>query len=89
MLGVKTTKKFEADFKRMLRSGHDPDLLWAVVELLMIQDQIPEEFRDHELGGEWAGVRDIHIEPDWLLLYQVSARDLILIRTGTHDDLFS
>ena len=89
MLSVKTTKKFEADFKRMLRSGNDPDLFWAVVELIAMEEEIPKEFRDHELEGEWAGIRDIHIEPDWLLLYQISGLDLVLVRTGNHKDLFS
>lgn len=89
MLEVRTTKKFEADFKRMLKAGHESDLFWAVIELLVIQEEIPEEFRDHELEGEWAGVRDIHVGSDWLLLYRISGNELVLIRTGTHDDLFS
>jgi mRNA interferase YafQ len=88
MLSVKTTKKLESDFKRMVRAGSDPALFWAIVELLADETTIPEEFRDHELEGEWAGVRDIHIEADWLLLYQISGRDLILVRTGRHEDLF-
>ncbi|MEQ9104561.1 MAG: type II toxin-antitoxin system YafQ family toxin [Rhodothermales bacterium] len=88
MLSVKTTKKFESDLKRMLRAGYEPELFWAIVELLAEETAIPDEFRDHELEGEWAGVRDIHIEADWLLLYQVSGQDLILVRTGTHEDLF-
>ena len=88
MLAVKSTKKFKSDFKRMMRLGHDPELMRAVIEILAAQDDIPAEFRDHELEGEWAGVRDIHIEADWLLLYQISGQDLILIRTGTHEDLF-
>ena len=88
MLSVKTTKKFESDFKRMLRAGSEPELFWAVVELLAEGAAIPDEFRDHELEGEWAGVRDIHVEADWLLLCQISGQDLILIRTGTHEDLF-
>lgn len=89
MLEVKTTTQFETDFQRMVRSGSDSDLFWAVVELLASEESIPEEYRDHELEGEWAGVRDIHVEADWLLLYQISEQDLILIRTGTHLDLFS
>ena len=89
MFVVKTTDKFESDFKQMLRAGNDPELLWAVVELLASEELIPEEFRDHELEGEWAGVRDIHVKADWLLLYQVLGQDLILMRTGTHTDLFS
>jgi mRNA interferase YafQ len=33
-------------------------------------------------------VWECHIEPDWLLIYQVSSVEVILIRTGTHQDLF-
>jgi mRNA interferase YafQ len=37
-------------------------------------------------------VRDCHIEPDWLLLYEKSGDlktgELRLIRTGTHSELF-
>ena len=88
MLAVRSTTKFKSDFKRMMRLGHDPELMRAVIEILAAQDDIPAEFRDHELEGEWAGVRDVHIEADWLLLYQISGQDLILIRTGTHEDLF-
>lgn len=56
--------------------------------MLAHEEPIPAEYRDHELSGRWAGVRAIHVEPDWLLLYQPQPRDLLLIRTGTHDDLF-
>ena len=89
MLEVKSTRKFESDFRRMVRTGNDTDLFWSIVELLASGEEIPKEFRDHELQGTWAGVRDIHVEADWLLLYQNTGRELILLRTGTHKDLFS
>jgi mRNA interferase YafQ len=38
--------------------------------------------------GDWAGYRDLHIEPDWLLIYRVKDDELQLARTGTHSDLF-
>ena len=88
MLEIKSTKKFKSDFKRMMRLGHDPELMRSVIEILVVQEDIPIEFRDHELEGEWAGVRDLHIDADWLLLYRVLGQDLILLRTGTHEDLF-
>ena len=88
MLSVTTTDQFESDLSRMIRSGSDPELLWALVDLLVESRTVPEEFRDHELEGEWAGVRDIHIEADWLLLYRISKQSLHLVRTGTHNDLF-
>ena len=40
------------------------------------------------LSGEWKGIRDCHVEPDWLLLYAVDGEELRLYRTGTHSDLF-
>ncbi|MDR3699879.1 MAG: type II toxin-antitoxin system YafQ family toxin [Candidatus Sulfopaludibacter sp.] len=40
------------------------------------------------LRGTWAGHWDCHIEPDWLLLYRVTEAELILVRTGSHAELF-
>lgn len=88
MLRIRTTAQFEADLRRMARTGRDDRTFWEVVHMLAHEEPIPAEYRDHELSGRWAGVRDIHVEPDWLLLYQPQPRDLLLIRTGTHDDLF-
>ncbi|HJD32133.1 MAG TPA: type II toxin-antitoxin system YafQ family toxin [Candidatus Eisenbergiella stercorigallinarum] len=36
------------------------------------------------------GCRECHITPDWLLIYEIHEKDLILLltRTGTHSDLF-
>ncbi|EHD78403.1 DNA damage inducible protein [Streptococcus pneumoniae 459-5] len=36
------------------------------------------------------GVRECHIQPDWLLVYKVDKEELILnlLRTGSHSDLF-
>jgi mRNA interferase YafQ len=44
--------------------------------------------RDHDLSGQYKGTRECHIEPDWLLIYELTKDDIILIRTGTHSDLF-
>ena len=34
------------------------------------------------------GVWECHIEPDWLLIYDITATEVLLIRTGSHSDLF-
>ena len=62
--------------------------LRALVLLLLDQQQLPAKYRDHALKGEWSGMRDVHIEPDWLLIYYVEGDALHLIRTGSHADLF-
>jgi mRNA interferase YafQ len=49
---------------------------------------LPPQYRDHPLTGNWAGHRDCHIAPDWLLLYKIDKENLVLERTGTHSDLF-
>jgi len=50
-----------------------------------------KQHRDHELSGKFQGVRECHIEPDWLLIYDkegnTKSGTLKLIRTGTHGDL--
>ena len=62
--------------------------LKAMLERLIEGGPLPPEFRDHPLRGDFAGSRDCHIEPDWLLLYKIDGNDLYLVRTGTHSDLF-
>ena len=47
-------------------------------------------YDDHELSGDWKGHRELHILPDWLLIYYIQDDTLVLnlSRTGTHSDLF-
>jgi hypothetical protein len=40
------------------------------------------------LKGDWKNYRDLHIEPDWLLLYKTDDANLWLVHTGTHSDIF-
>jgi len=74
--------------KRAEKRGKDMDKLKAVLSLLIEEKPLPDRYRDHPLKGEWKGFRDLHIEPDWLLLYAVEGNELQLARTGTHSDLF-
>jgi len=64
------------------------DKLKTVILDLVRQTQLPAAYNDHPLRGDWKGFRDLHIEPDWLLIYRVKGEDLELARTGTHADLF-
>lgn len=63
-----------------------------VVNELMNDRPLDPRHRDHELSGEYAGVRECHVEPDWLLIYDkegpLQAGSLKLIRTGSHSELF-
>ena len=82
------TGQFRKDVRRAERRGKDLNKLRSVVQALCNGVPLPERLRDHPLKGEWKGCRDLHIEPDWLLIYQADETTLLLQRTGTHADLF-
>lgn len=88
MLTLVWTGKFKKDVKRVERRGKDMDKFKAVLSLLIEEKPLPTSYMDHPLRGDWAGFRDLHIEPDWLLLYRIEGNELRLARTGTHADLF-
>lgn len=81
--------KFKRDVKKAEKRGKDLTKLRAVLLLLLEGKPLPAEYRDHPLQGNWKGFRDLHIEPDWLLLYRVEGNELQLARTGRHSDLFN
>jgi len=89
MRRVAQRKQFRADLKRQKRRGKDIDDLLAAVELLAEQGLLPPAYGAHILSGEWGGVWECHIDPDWLLIYAVTDDEVLLIRTGTHVDLFT
>ncbi len=90
MLTIRYQVAFKKDYKRVVRRGYDMKLLEEVVRLLAEQTPLPRKYRDHRLFGDYAGCRECHITPDWLLIYEVRNGELILYltRTGTHTDLF-
>ena len=88
MRRVAQQKRFKVDIRRQKRRGNDIEELIAVVELLAETGTLPPGYRPHRLSGEWKGVWECHIEPDWLLIYDVTPDEVLLIRTGTHSDLF-
>ncbi len=91
MLELVTTGQFRKDYKRVKKMGYDTELLEEVINNLLQEKPLEEHYRDHRLAGNYLGFRECHILPDWLLIYAVDKKQLILTasRTGTHADLFS
>lgn len=90
MLTIKYHTMFKKDFNRIKKRGYDISRLEKIVELLANEVPLPEQFKDHNLSGNYNGFRECHIAPDWLLIYQVNNNELVLVlsRTGSHSDLF-
>ena len=90
MLEVVLSNAFRKDVKLATKRGKNLKHLCDVVDTLAAGKPLPIKNRDHELSGDYAGFRECHVQPDWLLIYKKEEDKLILIlyRTGTHSDLF-
>lgn len=88
MLTPVYSSRFKRDARKLEKRGMDLQKLKTVLELLVLEVPLPPHYKDHALRGDWLGFRDLHVEPDWLLLYRVKDGELQLARTGTHADLF-
>lgn len=89
---IKPTNQFKRDFKVCIKRGLDANEFKIVLNLLQNGASLPEKYRDHPLqpSKDYKNCRELHIEPDWLLIYKYEDNDLILylVRTGSHSDLF-
>ena len=92
MLKIEFQGQFKKDYKPAIKRGCDVRELMDVISLLAEEKTLPEKYRDHALENSrnYQNVRECHIRPDWLLIYQIVEDRLLLkrIRTGTHSDLF-
>ena len=84
------TAQFKKDYKHATKRKLDISLLDDIIRALSRGETLPERNKDHSLSGDWAGHRECHILPDWLLIYRIEDNVLVLTlaRTGTHSDLF-
>jgi mRNA interferase YafQ len=87
---VAQTSQFKRELKRAVRRGCDLAAIRDVVCQLAEGNSLPARHRDRALTGSFAGFRECHITPDWLLVYLIEGKTmtLTLTRTGSHSDLF-
>lgn len=90
MYNIVPSTKFKKDLKVAVKRGYDMRLLDEVVSKLANGETLPDKNKDHALVGNFAGCRECHITPDWLLIYEIDDGELLLYltRTGSHSDLF-
>ncbi|MCC8079358.1 MAG: type II toxin-antitoxin system YafQ family toxin [Oscillospiraceae bacterium] len=90
MYEVVPSARFRRDYKLAVKRGCNMKLLQEVVDILAAGETLDAKYRDHALSGNFNGVRECHISPDWLLLYDINGTELalLLLRTGTHSDIF-
>ena len=85
---VHYTSQFKKDFKRCKKCGYNMHQLVYVMKLLEQGNKLPAKNKDHSLKGDYSKSRECHIDPDWLLFYQLFDNNITFVRTGSHSDLF-
>lgn len=87
---IRRTSQFKKDYKRMVKQHKDISQLEKVIEMLSDGETLPSEYDDHDLSGNLKGKRECYLESDWLLMYEYDKDFLILllVRTGSHSELF-
>ncbi len=85
---IRRLSLFKRDIKRLQKAGKNFTKLEEVIETLLKTAKLAAHFRDHALSGKYKGYRECHLQPDWLLIYQCTETELVLVRTGSHAELF-
>ena len=88
MRAIRQVGSFKRDLKKITKRSKDLSKLYGVVEKLAKGTKLEPRHRPHALVGNYVNKMECHIEPDWLLIYEVTDELVILYRTGTHADLF-
>ncbi len=88
---IRYTGEFKREMRQCEKRGYNMDLLREAIRILSTEGKLPEKYRAHILSGDRKGQWECHIQPDWLLIWEIHDQELILVmlNTGTHSDLFS
>jgi len=89
-LRIIRTNIFKRDYKKAKKQNKDLGLLKRVLTILVSGEEIPRKFHDHRLTGQMKAYRELHLAPDWLLIYRIDRKngELLLLRMGSHAELF-
>ena len=90
MYEIKTTARFRRDLKAICKDkGKNLRILQEAVDTLAAGKPLPAKYRDHALTGSFSRYRECHLQPDWLLMYEIcnDIMVLVLVRTGSHAKL--
>ena len=87
---IQFTNQFKKDLKLAKKQNKNLDKLFDVINILANGGTLEAKYRDHDLTGNYKGTRECHVEPDWLLIYEIQNNVLVLMlyRLGTHSELF-
>jgi len=91
-LNIRVKRQFKKDLKKADRDANkNTDLLKSMIQNYLVQElPLPNQYKPHPLIGDWKPLMECHIQPNFLLIWDVDeqANELILVRCGSHAELF-
>lgn len=88
MLDISIHKTFTKEVKKAKLNPTNTAKLFMFISLLLHEEELPSESRDHELTGNYKDTKEFYISGDLLVVYRIEDSTLELLRIGTHSQLF-
>ncbi len=88
---IEMSSRYKKELKKMIRRGADESKIIHVIDILASGEALPRHYEDHPIHGNFEGLRECYITPNWILVYRIDGKNnliLALTRTGTHADIF-
>jgi len=89
VLTIRRQKSFSKDLSKLKMSNQHYSKYILYLAKLINNEDLPPEARDHHLTGEYQDTREFHISGDLILIYFATDTELVLIRIGSHSQLFN
>ena len=88
VLDIAIHKSFTKDVQKAKLNPTNTAKLFLYISLLLNEDDLPSEAKDHALTGNYKDTNEFHISGDLLVVYRVEDNTLELLKIGTHSQLF-
>ena len=91
MYKIILTSRFKRSLKKIKKSNkHDLSYIQNLINEIAYDKKLDIKYKDHKLHGELSKLRECHIKPNLLLIYEKDKKDLILVLVdiGSHNNLF-
>ncbi len=88
MLDIAIHKNFTKEIQKAKLNPTNTAKLFLYISILLNQDELPNEAKDHALTGNFKDTNEFHISGDLLVVYRIENNTLQLLKIGTHSQLF-
>jgi len=88
VLDIAIHKNFTKGVQKAKLNPTNTAKLFLFISLLLNEDELPSEAKDHTLSGNYKDTNEFHISGDLLVVYRIEDNTLELLKIGTHSQLF-